>query len=430
MRDYIGAPAEDLSRLMETARDVFEAGGYRGISTPVLEDARLFDRSLGEESDVVSEEMYTVEQSGDRSIALRPENTAGVVRSLIEHGLMSQANQRKFYYTGPMFRHERPQSGRQRQFHQVGLEVFGRQDPTVDAEVLERAVAFLEGAGVEDWTLQLNSIGCSICRPPFLERLTEALEPVRSDLCDDCFHRFETNPLRMLDCKESSCQQLYDEHAPSILDHLCDECDRHFSQLRDMLEELGIDFVVEPRLVRGLDYYVRTTFEFVCSELGSQDAVLAGGRYDGLVEELGGDPTPGIGFAAGVERLMILRGTLDRRDLDVRTDVFLIPFNDRCRDELLVWARRLRSVTVGGRRVRVELGDPEDSMRSQLRRSDRYGARVTAILGPDERESGTIGLKRMDTGEQITVERDPESDLNDRVVSWLQEIEREDDRDS
>lgn len=425
MRDYLGSAREDLQSLIDAANDVFDAAGYRQIETPVLEDARLFDRSIGENTDIVSKEMYTIEQSGDRIIAMRPENTAGVARAVMEHDLTSQHNQLKLHYAGSMFRHERPQSGRQREFHQAGVELFGRSDPLSDAEVIQLGEEFLRRVDVASPKLLLNSIGCPQCRPGYLEDLTSVLQEHREDLCEDCQRRIDTNPLRTLDCKNETCHAIYEEHAPSILDALCEDCDEHFGRVKDHLNRMNVDFELDPYLVRGLDYYRRTAFEFVAGELGSQDAVLAGGRYDGLVETLGGDPTPAVGFAAGLERLMMLRGTYETDDVDTRTDCFVVSFDPETLDALLPVVTRLRRRRYPGsnRAVRVEVGNPQDSVKAQFRRADRYGARVVFLMGENEREDGVLTVKRMDTGDQETVAFDDTDSVVNDVLEILDAVD-------
>jgi histidyl-tRNA synthetase len=407
--------------LYRTAEELFQSAGYREISTPVMEDARLFDRSLGSESDVVSKEMYTVKQGGDRMIALRPENTAGVVRSVIQNDMMSNRNQLKVFYTGPMFRHERPQSGRLRQFHQVGGEVFGREDALCDAEVIQLGRTYLDRLGLEDVTLHLNSIGDPEDRAEFVEALRDALEPYRDELSEDDRRRLDENPLRVLDSKDETCQEICEREAPSIGDYLGDEARSHYDDLRRYLDHMDIDYIHDETLVRGLDYYQRTTFEFVTGDLGSQDAVLAGGRYDGLSEQLGGDSCPGIGFAAGVERLMLLRGTYETEDVETSVDCYLIPFNEDCLLELLDIAERLREVESpdGDGYLSVEVGQPENSLRSLMRRANRYSARAVVMLGDDEREEDTVSLKNMVSGDQFSVPYPPADTLIDEIKSLL-----------
>lgn len=409
MRDYLGNAAEDIETIIKIARRIFSTAGFRGISTPVLEDARLFDRSLGSGSDVVSKEMYTVEQGKDRLIAMRPENTAGVVRALVENQLMANRNQLKLIYGGKMFRHERPQSGRLRQFNQVGGEVFGRSEPLADAELLQLSAQFLEDCGIDSFRLLLNSIGCEDCRGEYLEQLTTKIESYRDEICEDCRRRLDNNPLRVLDCKKEEDRRLYEQELPEILEYLCDPCASHFDRLRKYLEHLDVDYEIDSRLVRGLDYYSRTTFEFVSDELGSQDAILAGGRYDRLVEELGGDSVPAIGFSAGIERMMLLRDTYENDGISLDMDCFLIPLSEKCLTKLLPLLTEYRSSDhpVRDRCLRVECGNPSDSIRSQLRRANRYNARVVLIYGDREKENGEISIKNMISGSQKEINFPP-----------------------
>jgi histidyl-tRNA synthetase len=414
-----------MTELVEIHRNVLEGAGFRQVETPVLEDAALFDRSLGSGSDVVSKEMYTVEQSGDRIIALRPENTAGVVRSVVQNKLLSRHNQLKLFYDGSMFRHERPQSGRLRQFHQVGAEVFGRGDALIDAELIHLADRFLRKAGIREPRLLLNSIGCPRCRPEYVEELVDVLEAHRDDLCEDCDRRLDENPLRTLDCKNESCRELYAEVVPSILDYLCDECDEHFDDVREYLVQFDVDFEQDSFLVRGLDYYQRTTFEFVAGDLGSQDTVLAGGRYDGLVEQLGGDPCPATGFAAGLERLMILRDTFDRQDVDTRTDCYVVSFDQDSLGEILPLVESLRDLRLPeeGRTFRAEIGNLEASVKSQFRRADRYGARLVLLAGSDELSEGVVSVKRMDTGDQKDLEYTTPEETASRIRERYESVD-------
>lgn len=425
MKDHLGASREDMQVLIDASRRIFEGAGFRQVETPVLEDAALFDRSLGTGSDIVSKEMYTVEQAEDRIIALRPENTAGVVRSVVENKLLSRHNQLKLFYDGSMFRHERPQSGRLRQFHQIGAEVFGRKDPLIDAELINLARRFLEAADVGEPQLLLNSIGCPKCRPGYVEELTETLREYADELCEDCNRRLDENPLRVLDCKEEDCRAIYENEAPSILESLCEDCDEHFEAVKGYLESFGIDYELDRFLVRGLDYYRRTTFEFVAGELGSQDAVLAGGRFDGLVEELGGDHCPAVGFAAGLERLMILRDTFESREVDTRTDCYVISFGDEALREVLPLVEALRDDEhpEEDRGFRVEIGNPEASVKAQFRRADRYGARLVLMLGSDELEDGVITVKKMDTGDQEPMDFGSPDETASRVIDAYESVD-------
>ena len=393
-------PASFLWRKLEdTARAVFESCGYNGIRVPIAESTDIFTRSIGETSDIVSKEMYTWQDKGGRSMTLRPEGTAPVVRAYVEHNLSQLPAPQKFYYAGPMFRYERPQKGRQRQFHQIGVECFGAAAPEADAEAIYMLCKFLELAGVTDFSLEVNSIGDAKCRPVFRQRLVEFFAPVKNELCPDCQRRYEQNPMRILDCKAPRCIELR-AGAPAITDTLCDECRAHYESLQGLLDSLGVKYKKNPLLVRGLDYYTRTTFEARSSLLGAQDAFAAGGRYDGLVEEFGGPATPAVGFAIGMERLAnMLEGTAAAPAMDA----FIAYIGDGTPVKALGLAARLRD-----KGFRVELGFG-GSLKSQLRKADKHGARFAFIIGEDELASGTVkwkNLKEHTSGE--TAEKDAE----------------------
>ena len=392
--------------LMEAAaRDLFARYGYREVRTPVFEATELFARGIGAETDIVSKEMYTFADRDGGSLTLRPEATAGIVRAAIEHNLMNTDPALKVYAMGPMFRRERPQKGRYRQFHQVDVEAFGFTSPTIDAEVIELALAYLDACGVRQHELVLNSVGDRHCRPAYVERLKEALRDRAASMCADCQRRAETNPLRVLDCKVPGDQATI-ETLPRIADHLCAACADHFAEVRRQLELLGIPYRLSHRLVRGLDYYVRTTFEVTSDLLGAQSSVLGGGRYDGLVKDLGGPETAGIGFAVGLDRLALL---LPPREAASRCDVFLMPLAKAALDRALKLQRELRQA---GLRV---LLDPEGrSFKSRMKQADRLGARFVAILGDDEMARGAWTVRDMARSEQQDV-------TEDRILDHLKE---------
>ena len=373
-------------RVEAAARELFARYGYRELRTPVFEETELFARGIGAETDIVSKEMYTFADRDGGSLTLRPEATAGIVRAVIEHNLMNTDPALRVYAIGPMFRRERPQKGRYRQFHQVDVEAFGFTSPTIDAEVIELALAFLDACGVTGRELVLNSVGDQSCRPAYVGKLQQALRAVASSLCADCQRRVETNPLRVLDCKVPQDQAAIDA-LPKITDHLCAPCGEHFAEVRRQLELLGIPYRISHRLVRGLDYYVRTTFEVTSDALGAQSSILGGGRYDGLVKDLGGPDIAGIGFAVGLERLVSLA---PRTDGEPRCDVFLMPLAAGALDKALRLQRRLREA---GLRV---LLDPEGrSFKSRMKQADKLGARYAAILGDDELAKGVWTLRDM-----------------------------------
>lgn len=392
------------------AREIFARYGFREIRTPILEAYELFARGVGESSDIVHKQMYVFERGGER-MALRPETTAPVVRAFIEHSLQHASPTVRLYYIGPQFRYERPQRGRQRQFHQIGVEVLGEESPRVDAETIAMVLEYLDSLQLPGLALHLNSVGDPVCRPPYREALLQYLGPRLSRLCGDCNRRYEENPLRVFDCKVEA-DRLELAEAPRIVDHLCDPCRKHLAEVRGCLDEMGIRYEMAPSLVRGLDYYVRTAFEVTSSELGSQDAVLGGGRYDGLVRDLGGAETPGFGFAIGLERVVLLIPE-DHADLEREgVDLFLVGVGEAAHGRLPELARRLRG---GGYSV---LYDYElRPLGSQMRRANRLGARLALILGEEERAREACVLKRMADGYQEEVSL---QDLMVRTADLLQ----------
>jgi len=389
--DILPGEVEKWQRIEATARRVFESCGFSEIRVPIMEKTELFARSIGDATDIVEKEMYSFVDKGDNRVTLRPEGTAGVMRAFIEHKLHVLDPVAKLYYLGPMFRYERPQKGRYRQFHQIGAEVTGVMNPRVDAQVLVMLCHFFAELGLSEPTLQINSLGCPACRPAYRNSLREFLRSRLDSLCDDCRRRIETNPLRALDCKAAGCGEATRE-APSVLDHLCPVCDVHFAAVRRHLETAGTPYAINSRMVRGLDYYTRTTFELVTGLLGSQSAVAAGGRYDGLIEELGGPNLPGIGFAMGVERVALL---LSGEGLTRRPDLFIAAHGEAAGDE----AFRLMML-LQRQGFRVEIDYERKSLKSQMRRADKLNARFTLIIGENELLTGSGMLKAMDTGAQ------------------------------
>ena len=377
------------------ARAVFARYGFTEIRTPVMEPTELFVRGIGDETDIVNKEMYTFPDRKGRSLTLRPENTAGVARAVVEHRLHESPLHARLYYIGPQFRYERPQKGRYRQFHQIGAEVLGDPSPGADAETIAMVVAFLKAVGVLGPQVILNSVGCPKCRPVYVEILRQALLPKAETLCGDCRRRLETNPLRVLDCKVPSCQPVLDG-APAFADHLCDECRAHHAGVREALSVLGVSFEERARLVRGLDYYTRTVFEVTSSALGAQDAILGGGRYDGLLEQIGGPPQPGFGWAIGMERLlMVIPPTPEGRP----PWVYLAWQGDGVYKGALSLARKLRDA---GRVVVME--HAPRSFKSALKRADRMNVKYVLLLGEEEMASGRYTLKDLERGEQEALE--------------------------
>jgi histidyl-tRNA synthetase len=372
--------------------------GYQRIDTPTFEDTFLFARGVGDATDIVDKEMYTFVDRGDNSLTLRPEGTAPVCRAYIEHGLRNLPQPVKLYYIAPIFRYDRPQAGRYRQHHQFGYEAIGSADAALDGEVIDMAWQFFQSLGLGGLSLQLNSIGCQKCRPDYVALLRDYYVDHGTGLCLDCKARLLTNPLRLLDCKNESCQQVADT-APKSTDHLCSACDTHFGQLRKYLTTLGIPFMINHRLVRGLDYYTRTVFEIQPEEEGAQSTVGGGGRYDNLIEVLGGRPTPGVGFAAGIERIIL---NLKRQDIPMpalaRPPVFMACAGDTTRDEAVKLAARLRRSGIG---VVEAVGSR--SLKAQLRQANSLGARYAVIIGEQELAAGNVVLRDMTSAQQETV---------------------------
>jgi histidyl-tRNA synthetase len=380
-----------------TVREVFRRYHYQEIRTPILEETQLFARGVGEETDIVTKEMYTFEDRDGSSLTLRPENTASVIRAYIEHRLDQRPGVQKLYYIGPMFRRERPQKGRYRQFYQIGAEAIGSEHPAVDAEMIELAVEVLRGARLNGFQLLLNSVGCPECRAKFVAALRERLTAVAPGMCEDCRRRADTNPLRVLDCKVEADQPIIDG-LPSILDYLCPACAAHFAAVRRFLEERGISYVLCPRLVRGLDYYMRTTFEVVHGALGAQNSVLGGGRYDGLAEALGSKiHSPGIGFSIGEDRLVM---SVEQDEESEPLDAFIAPLGEEAMRHAALLARDLREAALS-----VELA-PEIKLKRAMELANKLGARYAVIIGDNEIATGAYAVKDMLTGEQTSVPRE------------------------
>lgn len=385
---YVGGKADHICHLC----------GYQRIDTPVFEEAHLFVRSIGDETDIVKKEMYTFEDRSGTSMTLRPEGTAAVCRAYLEHGMHNQPQPVKLYYIAPIFRYERPQAGRYRQHHQFGFEAIGDLDPALDAEIIDMAWQFYTSLGLQGFYLKLNSIGCPKCRPTYLEELRRHYAQYRDQLCHDCQTRLLRNPLRLLDCKEDSCQPAANS-APHSIDYLCSECSEHFNRLRGYLGLLEIPFEVTHRLVRGFDYYTKTVFEIQPQAEGAQSALGGGGRYDGLIEELGGKPTPAIGFAAGIERIVL---NLKRQSIAVpsppNADVFVAYVGQEAKERALKLVAQLRKEGIG---TTMPFG--EKSLRSQLRQANTSGVSRTLIIGEEEVKTDTVLLRDMVKGEQRRV---------------------------
>ena len=395
MNDILPGDIETWQHLEEQARKVFGAFGYREIRVPVAEKTELFCRSIGETTDIVEKEMYTFTDKGGTSMTLRPEGTAPVMRAFIQHKLHALDPVSKLYYIGPMFRHERPQKGRYRQFHQIGAEVIGIDDPKIDAQVLAMLSHYFMMTKIPDVSLQINSLGCPGCRPTYREALIDFLDQRLTCLCADCQRRYTSNPLRVLDCKVPGCKEVTID-APAMLDNLCIGCETHFSQVKNHLDALEVDYTVNLRMVRGLDYYTRTTFEMVTGSLGAQNAVAAGGRYDGLIRDLGGPELPGIGFAIGLERLALMLG--EQSVLPPRPELFIATLGEAATNAGFSMLTRLQR-----RGIPVEMEYTGKSLKAQLRRADKIKARRVLIIGEDELQRGVSQLRYMDESRQEEV---------------------------
>lgn len=387
--------------IREKADEVAVLYGYQRIDTPIFEDASLFVRSVGAGTDIVEKEMYAFKDKGGESLSLRPEATAAVCRAYLEHGMQNLPQPVKLYTVGPFFRYDRPQAGRYRQFSQFNCEALGEADPLLDAEVIEVAWRFYEALGLEELTLQINSIGCRICRPAHRAALLEYYEGFMESVCKECRVRFERNPLRLLDCKEEECQRIA-AGAPRTVDYLCEKCGEHFRQLQAFLNAAGIPFGVDNRLVRGLDYYTRTVFEVQPRVEGAQASLGGGGRYDGLIEELGGKPTPGIGFAAGLERVVInLKRQGIKPDSVPAPKVYMAYMGSRARETAWRAVGELRRAGVP-----AVIGFGRRSLKSQLRQANTLGAKYAIIIGESEVERGEAVIRDMAQATQTTVPLD------------------------
>jgi len=395
----------NLWRHVETvARDIFERFHFAEIRLPILEQTDLFARSIGADTDIVEKEMYTFI---DKQVTMRPEATASLMRAYIQHGMHAARPVQRLFTIGPMFRHERPQKGRLRQFHQMDVEVIGTPLPRIDAELMAMADLLFRELGVTV-SLEINSLGCPECRPAYREQLLAFIHARLEYLCEDCKRRSSRNPLRVLDCKKPGCREQV-ETAPSIIEHLCPVCDDHFTVVQQSLDQLGVTYTLNKFMVRGLDYYVRTTFEFVTSELGAQSAVCAGGRYDGLIELLGGGKTPGIGFAMGLERLVLL--LQQNKELCLKkagVDLFLAGLGDRASDSCYILMNDLRKEG-----LKVDMDFEVRSLKSQMKQADRAGAAFVLIVGDQELEQGTAPLRDMTSKEQAVVPIDRQSILKE-----------------
>ena len=399
-RDMLPAEAPAWHAVEQTVRRVMQDFRYQEIRTPVFEPTGLFSRSIGELTDIVSKEMYTFRDRGEESLTLRPEGTAAVLRSYIQESLGEQQPLVKVYYIGPMFRQERPQAGRLRQFHQFGAEALGSPSPALDVEMIALPLRVYQALGLTEFAVKVNSVGCQDCRPRYKDLLRAALLSVRDQLSEDSRKRLDQNPMRVLDSKDERDHRAT-EHAPLLRDHLCENCRMHAASVTSHLELLGIPFEVDPRLVRGLDYYTKTAFEITSTALGSQDALAGGGRYDLLVEELGGKPTPGVGFAAGIERLLMVLEKSGQTFLDPAPVLYIVAMDEASRRWAFGTAHTLRS-----RGFAVEVDHLSRSVKAQMRDANRVRAEQVIVVGERELASGAGRLKNMSTGEEKDVSLD------------------------
>ncbi len=382
----------------DKARDVFGKYGYSEIRVPVLEYTELFTRSLGTNSDIVEKEMYTFNDRDGSSVTLRPEGTASVVRSYIDNALHLKSPVNKLYYIGPMFRHERPQKGRYRNFHQIGVELFGPEEPEYDAELINMLAYTFRELGISEYVkIEISSLGDGKCRPLYREDLIKYFSANKNRLCDECNNRLLTNPLRILDCKNAECRKIADA-SPSILDYLCQDCDSHFKNVLKGLDLVNTEYELNPRIVRGLDYYNRTVFEFTTTKLGSQNAVAAGGRYDGLVKELGGAEIPAVGFAMGIERLVLLIQEVTILDCRKKTDLYIAFMNP----SHIEYAFKItESLRMKGLSVETDYNDK--SLKSKLKRANKLNASYVIIIGEEEYNNDQLIIKKMQSGEEKVI---------------------------
>lgn len=411
--DILPGTIEKWQALEKEVRYVSYLYGYEEIRTPIFEHTELFIRSVGETTDIVEKEMYTFLDRGERSITLRPEGTAPTVRAFVENKMFADILPRKLYYLGPMFRYDRPQAGRYRQFHQFGVEVFGTVDPGIDAEVILMAMDVLSRLGLKNLRVELNSVGCADCRPKYLEKIRNLLLPQKERLCKTCQDRYVKNPLRILDCKSKDCQEIIGG-IPSIVDDLCPTCREHFNMLRIYLDKLNISYRLDPKLVRGLDYYTMTAFEIVAEGIGAQSSICGGGRYDGLIEQCGGPPLPGIGYAMGVERIlaaMELQGvTVDQRE---RCDLYIATMGEQAQIE---GARILYRMRMNG--IAAEKDYLGRSLKAQMKNAARLNAPYVLILGDKELQDNVVMLRKMACSEQYEISVDK---LEETLFSMIRE---------
>ena len=397
-KDVLPKDAHKNQYIEATCFDIAERFGYKEIRTPVFEHTELFQRGVGDTTDVVQKEMYTFDDKGGRSITLRPEGTAGAVRSYLENGLCNEALPQKVCYHTSCYRYEKPQAGRLREFHQFGIECFGTASPLADAEIIAVAKSIFDTLEIKDLSLEINSIGCPTCRAEYHKALKEYFESKKNDLCDTCKDRLDRNPMRILDCKSPVCSAIA-EGAPVVIDYLCDECREHFDMVQKYLKAQSIDFTINPKIVRGLDYYTKTVFEFVSNSIGAQGTVCGGGRYDGLVEELGGQRTASLGFGMGLERLMLLMEAQNAPFPEPNVaDLFIVALGEKATLKAVEIAKDMRAEGFG---CLLDLN--QRSVRAQMKYADKLGAKFNVVIGDNEVDTGIAKLKNMSTGEETEI---------------------------
>ena len=394
-QDTLPGEAYKVQYVESAMRETAENFGFREMRTPVFEHTELFQRGVGETTDVVQKEMYTFLDKGERSITLRPEGTAGSVRAFLEHGLFNEALPQKIYYLTSCYRYEKPQAGRLREFHQFGIECFGAGEPAADAEAISLANEIFNYLGIDGLSLEINSIGCPVCRKEYHKALKEYFEKYKDDLCETCLGRLDRNPMRILDCKSPVCREIA-KGAPTVLEYLCDDCKAHFEGVKKYLDAMDIKYTVNPQIVRGLDYYTRTVFEFVSNEIGAQGTVCGGGRYDGLIGEMGGNPLPACGFGLGIERLLLL---MDKKNAEFpepkKTDLYIASMGENANFKAAEIAKDLRSEGLC-----VQFDTVGRGFKAQMKYANKIGASYVLVLGDNELETGEIKLKNMADGKE------------------------------
>ena len=395
-------------------RDEARTYGYKEMRTPVFEHTNLFERGVGDTTDVVQKEMYTFLTKGGDSITLRPEGTAGAARAFLEHGLHNDPLPVKVYYLTSCYRYEKPQAGRLREFHQFGMECYGTKHPAADAEMITAAATVIERLGLKNIRLEINSIGCPACRAEYHKALTEYFSQYKDELCEDCKGRLDRNPMRLLDCKVPRDHEIA-QGAPSVLEYLCDECREHFDSVKEHLDAAGVEYIVNPTIVRGLDYYTKTVFEFISGDIGAQATICAGGRYDGLIEDLGGNPMPALGFAAGIERLLM---TMDAQGVEIPSpspcDIYVASMGDNAHKKAGELCLALRKAG-----MYAEFDVVGRGLKAQMKYANKLGARFSIVLGDDELAGGIGKLKAMDSGEQTDIPLDTESFVREFIAEKL-----------